>query len=456
MSLSAFLSIARSALVAQQRQMDVISQNIANATTEGYTRQHLPLTASDPLLTANGAIGTGVTFEAAQRMRSGFLDDSYRREAGLGSQYSTTNDLMSGVQNALAEPGVAGLSTSLGAFFDAFSNLANDPNGATTRFLARQAAQNLVQRFHGVSDGLAAAGQNALNQMQDTVSQVNALLAQVTQLNGQIVSARGIGGSPDLADKRDLALDKLASLIGSRTVAYADGSVGVIAGDTLVADGVGHQSFAVAQVGAGYGVTLTGSTTPVGLTGGQLKALTDFSQITLPGIRQQIDQVAAAVVASVNTLHQSGTVTGSTPPVTGVPLFDPAGTTAASIDLSAQIKASPNNLVTGTSGQPGDAGIALQIAQLRDAPNAGLNGQSITDAYAGVVAYVGSLGQSADQSSTAQQALVSNLNTQRAGTDGVNTDEEMVALIKSQQAYSAAARLIAVADQMMQDLIQSI
>ncbi len=456
MSLASILSIARSALVAQQRTIDTISHNIANASTPGYTRQETPLGSSDPLRTPQGAVGTGVTIEAARRMRDSFLDTTFRQESGLQGQYSATRDLLGQVQQVLGEPGTSGLSTSLGAFFDAFSQLATDPGNATNRFVTRQTAQSLVQRFRSLDGALSQTAQNASAQLQDKVSQSNQLLQQVVDLNGQILAAKGSGGIPDLEDRRDVALDKLSTLLGIRTVAYQDGTVGVIAGDTVVADGAGHQTLTVSPVGSGYGVTLGGSSTVVQLSGGEVKALTDFTQTTVPGIRSQLDQLAGAIVSSINTLHQGGTVSGSTPPVTGVPLFDPAGVTAGSIDLSAQVKASASNIVTGTTGQAGDGTIALQIAQLRQTQLTALGGLSAPEFYTGVVSAIGGLGQTAEQSATAQGTLVANLDAQRSSADGVNTDEEMIALIKGQQAYSAAARIITVADDMMQDLLRMI
>jgi flagellar hook-associated protein 1 FlgK len=456
MSLNSILSIAQSGLTTQQRLLAVISHNIANANTDGYTRQQLTVRAGAPVITPQGAIGTGVVAEAAARVRDSFLDTRYRDEAALQRQYASTRDLLDQIQSALGEPGNTGLSASLGHFYDAFSDLANDPNGPTTRFLARQAGQQLAQRFQSLAAGLTQAGQSAFEQLQDRVSEANALLKQVAQLNGQIVAARGSGAVPDLEDQRDIAIDRLAQLMGVRAVSYDDGSVGVIAGNTLLADGAGHQTLTVNPAGSGWGVALAGSTAAFKVANGEIGALADFSQTTLPGVQDQLDRLAAQVVASVNALHQSGTVTNSSPATTGVPFFDPAGITAGTIDLSAQVKASAANIVTGVSGAPGDSGIALQIAELRNGAVAALGGQSAADFYAGVVANVGSLRQGADRAATAQDTLVANFDAQRQSVSGVNTDEEMINLMRAQQAYSAAARIITIADEMMQDLLRMI
>ncbi|MFN8648271.1 MAG: flagellar basal body protein, partial [Gemmatimonadales bacterium] len=82
MSLTSLLSIARSALLTQQKAIDTTGHNIANASTDGYTRQRLRLGAADPLVTPIGQLGRGVVAEGIDRIRDQFLDVSYRKENG--------------------------------------------------------------------------------------------------------------------------------------------------------------------------------------------------------------------------------------------------------------------------------------------------------------------------------------------------------------------------------------
>jgi flagellar hook-associated protein 1 FlgK len=210
----------------------------------------------------------------------------------------------------------------------------------------------------------------------------------------------------------------------------------------------------VVASGSGYGVSINGSATAASITTGNIGAISTFTQTTLPGMQNQLNTLASSLVTAVNTLSESGTVTGTT--VTGVPFFNPADTTASTIALSAQVQASPSNIVTGTSGDPGDSSIASQIAQLAQAPNAALGNQSIPAYYASFVSGVGTQAQTAQQNSTAQQTLVSNITNQRDAADGVNTDTQLVDMIQTQEAYTAAAQLVNVANQMLQTLLQTV
>lgn len=455
MSVSNVLNIAQSALAAQQFVMNSIGENIANADTPGYTVEQVSLNASTPLLTPDGAVGTGVTVAGTQRLRNTFLDEAYRNESGLSGQYTATQNLLNQVQTGLGEPGSSGLSSALDGFFNAFTTLTSDPSNSTDLAAVQQAGTALTQTFQSVSNSLATAGQSAVAQLQSNVTQANQLLSQVQQLNQQIVAA-GSAGAPTLQDQRDQALDQLSSLLGITTVNYPDGSVGVMAGGQVLADSSQAATLSVVSSGSGYGVAINGSATPAAISTGTIGGIATFTQTTLPALQGQLNTLASSLVTAVNTLSESGTVTGSNPPVTGVPFFDPTGTTASTIALSAQVQASPTNIVTGTSGNAGDSTIASQIAALAQTPNATLGNQSIPGYYAAFVSGIGAQAQSAQQNATAQSTLVSNIQTQRAAADGVSTDTELVQMIQTQAAYTAAAQLVNAANQMVQSLLQMV
>jgi flagellar hook-associated protein 1 FlgK len=454
MSVSDVLNVAQSALAAQQFMMNSIGENIANADTPGYTVEQPSLVPTTPVITSEGAVGTGVTVGDTQRLRNTFLDQEYRGEAGLNGQYATTQNLLNQVQTGLGEPGSSGLSTSLDGFFNAFTTLTSDPSNATDLAAVQQAGSSLVQNFQSVSQSLTSVGQTAVSQLQSDVSQANQLLSQIQQLNQQIVAAQPSGGAPTLEDQRDTDIDQLSTLMGVTTVDYPNGAVGVMAGGTVLADGAQSATLSVVASGSGYGVSINGSATAASITTGNIGAISTFTQTTLPGMQNQLNTLASSLVTAVNTLSESGTVTGTT--VTGVPFFNPADTTASTIALSAQVQASPSNIVTGTSGDPGDSSIASQIAQLAQAPNAALGNQSIPAYYASFVSGVGTQAQTAQQNSTAQQTLVSNITNQRDAADGVNTDTQLVDMIQTQEAYTAAAQLVNVANQMLQTLLQTV
>ena len=80
------LSIARTAISAHQTAVQVVSQNIANAETEGYSRQRAELVPTTPQVFGYGSVGTGVQVQNVIRLRDTMLDANYRREAASASR----------------------------------------------------------------------------------------------------------------------------------------------------------------------------------------------------------------------------------------------------------------------------------------------------------------------------------------------------------------------------------
>jgi len=204
-------------------------------------------------------------------------------------------------------------------------------------------------------------------------------------------------------------------------------------------------------VGSGWGVAPAAGGSAVDLTSGSLQALSDLTQTKIPALQSQLDQLASSLVSQFNAMHETGTTLNGT---TNVDFFDPAGTTAGSISLSAAVLASSDNIAASANGAPGNGGIATQLSGLSTTPIAALGGKTFRDHYVSVAADLGMDVSNADQDSQVDQALVDQSTQGRQATSGVNVDEEMVNLITEQQAYQAAARLVTTADQMAQDLLQ--
>ncbi|MDM7916195.1 MAG: flagellar basal body rod C-terminal domain-containing protein, partial [Candidatus Eisenbacteria bacterium] len=74
--------------------------------------------------------------------------------------------------------------------------------------------------------------------------------------------------------------------------------------------------------------------------------------------------------------------------------------------------------------------------------------------YVDFAAAVGTDASNASQDQSIHDTLLANAETMRSSVSGVSIDEEMTLLIGQQQAYTAAARLITAADEMMQELLR--
>jgi flagellar hook-associated protein 1 FlgK len=458
MSLQSILSIARSALLAQQRAMEVASHNVANAQTEGYSRQRLQLAAAMPLWSPIGMVGRGVEDLGVSRVRDAFLDAAFRRDSALLGGSSTLSSYLGQVEAALYEPSADGVAGVLDGLFKSFADLANDPSSSANRNLVRLAAGRFVQQVRALDGQIAGAAQDAVDRLRSQVDQVNSLAERIASLNAQIIA---LGGpqqqAPDLQDQRDLLVDQLSSLVEVKVIQRDNGSIGVVAGDTLLLDGGQVNALSLSPRMGGWVVgPASGGTSDLG--SGSVKALLDLVNTTLPAIRAQLDTFVRSVVTEVNAVHRTGTTPGG---ATGTDFFDPAGLTGATIALAGPVAVSGEAIAAAAtppagSGAPGDGTVALLIAGLATTGIAGLGGKTLREFYTEFASGVGVQVQDARQNLNVHQVLVDNADAQRSSVSGVSVDEEMVALIAQQQAYGAAARLLKIADEMMQQLLNSL
>ncbi|HEY4100192.1 MAG TPA: flagellar hook-associated protein FlgK [Gemmatimonadales bacterium] len=453
--LSDLLSIATSAMQTQQRALNVTGNNIANTSTPGYTRESLNITEAVPLRTPEGLVGRGVTDTGVIAQRDTFLDAAYRTQQGIFSQADSLNTLVTQVQTLFNEPSDQGIGATLDSFLGAWGDLANDPQSGAARVVVQQDAVQLTQQFHQLDQGLDQVSQSASDQFKSDVGQINSISSQIAELNKQIVA---FGGQNDqaapLQDKRGVLLDQLAGIANTRVLDRADGSVGVIVGDDLVVDeGVSQQLETRTKSDGTLGVGVVGDTKFVEIDSGSLAGFSDVINKSVAQVRTSLDTLVAAMVQTINSLHESGKTTANT---TGTDFFDPAGLTAASVNLAAPIAASASNIVTGATSADGDNSVALQIAALRTTGVAALGGTTLGDNYTSIVTGVGTMVSTATQQSAAAKVISDGLQAQRSSETGVSTNDEMIALITQQQAFTAAAHIVTVADDLMQEVLKMV
>ena len=449
------LSIARTALLSSQKAVQVTSHNIANASTEGYTRQRADLVSTPPLVLPDGTYGTGVQVMDVERLRHGLLDGNFREQAALESGFQKRLLTLSEIEDVLAEPTDAGLAYALDNFWAGWSDLSNDPSDSSARIALRDRTRALVDAFRRMDGGFASAEAVTLQRLDGYVRHVNDLTSKIASLNQQIVSAEASGKTAgDLRDQRDLLTDQLAEHVPIHVVERGDGATGVYAAGLAIVDGAFAKTLS-ATGGPPYGVAVTGGPAITSAGTGTIGASLDLLNVDLPAFRQQLDDLAAGLVTEVNALHQTGTNPAGN---TGLDFFDPAGVTARTIDLTSAILTDAQTIAAGTPDgaglyQAGENDVALAMSQLRGAPQATLGGASFGSHYGDLVTSIGVEVASARSSMQAHEAIRFQADMRRSEVSGVSIDEEMINLMRFQTAYEAAARLVTTADEMMQSIL---
>jgi flagellar hook-associated protein 1 FlgK len=422
------LQTALSGLIASQQALDITGHNIANANTEGYSRERVVLETNPPLtipavssLTGKGAqLGTGVAVAEYTRIRNVYLDSQYRTQSSALGSASAQAEILERAQGAFNEPTSSGLSSQLSAFWSAWSSLASSPTSEAAREGVVSAGTQLATTLNQLSGQLSTIATQAGEQyasLTGATGQVQDYASQIAQLNGQIRVAEGAGQQPnDLLDRRDLLIDKLSTLAQVSVTKQQDGTATVTFGD--------------AAKPLVEGTTVNWPQTLTAAAGGELGALQGLSGEagTLASYRTALDTVAATLAGAVNALH------------TATPFF--SGTTAATIAVAIK----PGQVESSSTGAPGGNDVALAIAALR--------GGAADQGYSALVERLGSDVMTATDNKTNQQTLVSAVGNQRQSVSGVSLDEEMTNLIMFQRGYQASARTLTAMDQMLETLIQ--
>jgi flagellar hook-associated protein 1 FlgK len=420
--------------------------------------------------TPQGVFGSGVVLAGISRTRDETLDAAFRRDTARTAGSTMTRDLLGGVEAVFNEPSEAGLGASLDAVWDSWVDLANAPASASAKTVVRQRGEQLAERLRAMNGQLDDAVTDVRARLGQSVRDINSFGEQIASLNDRIRNTEITGQrANDLRDARDLAVDKLAKIAPVRVIEAADGAATVILGGTTLVDTDNPRRFELVEVGGKTVLSVAGTGRGVADTGGAMSAMLGALNGDIPATRAKLDAIADALVTTVNGMHRRGFSrageaagapadwTNADPALRGsrVDFFDPApgARTARGISLSAFVAADAGAVATGyTRDGDGDNQLALDAAALRERGGV-VGGQSIAAFYRDAVADVATRVNAADRDATAGETLVAQADTRRQSVSGVSTDEELIALMKHQQAYSAAARLIKVADEMTQELL---
>lgn len=216
--LFATFNVGKRGLFAQQRAIDVTSHNIANANTEGYSRQRALMETTRPFgmpsmnnQVGPGQIGTGVDVSVIQRVRDGFMDFQVRREKTTLGQYEARDKYLSEIESIFSEPSDTGISTLIGKFFDSWDQLSKKAESSNARTVVAQQSVALANELNHTYNQLIKVKENAQSAIKQTVFDVNGILDRLDKLNQQIMSVKVSGMEPnDLMDQRDLLLDELS------------------------------------------------------------------------------------------------------------------------------------------------------------------------------------------------------------------------------------------------------
>ncbi len=324
------LSTSVSGLLAFQQALDVTSNNIANASTTGYSVETANLTPQPGQFTGAGYIGSGVTVQSVTRAYNAQLTQQVRSSQSSYSSYNTLATQAQQIDNMLSDS-TTGLSASLQSFVNALQSVSTSPSSTSARQALLSQGTALAQQLQSYDAQIGQYGSQLESQISTDVGQINTLAGNIATLNQQIAAATASGQSPNqLLDQRGTLVDQLSQYVSVQTLPQANGSE-----DIYIGNGQALVSGALAQplttVPGAYDPTQLhiGIKTAAGVTditssmsGGELGGLLSARSQVLDPTRNALGQISVALATVVNQQQQSGMTLNGTP---GQPMFTVGG-----------------------------------------------------------------------------------------------------------------------------------
>lgn len=301
------ISIGISAFRAAQAGLTTTSNNIANAGTDGYSRQRVELAAKGPLA-GNTSAGTGVDVVGVSRYRDAAVESSIT--AGVSGKAASEARLaaMQGIESILA-PSEYSIHSSVTEFFNRAEQFASSPSNTAGRQELVSAAAELSAAIRKVQTGFAKVRQDLAQEIQTSLKRVNEIASQIAELNRNIRVAQANTQSPspnNLLDTRDKLINELASLVDIDVRSLIEGADPIVAaGDSMY---IGDTATTLSvEYSNGHPVLVSSSGyRGVDVRSGSLGGLMDTWYSTDLEIMSQFEEWATTLLREIDTIQATG------------------------------------------------------------------------------------------------------------------------------------------------------
>lgn len=462
------LNQAKSSLAAAQTGMNTTANNVSNVNTEGYSRQRVEFGNGEPESYGPHRVGGGVEVRAIRRTTSDFLNRRIGEESTSLGQFEGAADIYGQLELLFKEDGEQGITGIVSNFFNDLRTLSTQPESMPLRAAVRESAEGITQRFRNLSVGIEQVVGDINRRVEGSVAEMNELTDRIGKLNQQIMEIETRSpttGANAERDARDQAINALSKIVEVTVVPTETGAVNILSakmGPLVVAnEAVKLGTIRSADFNGDVRVVQYGespNSKPRDITdklsSGTLGGLVEIRERNIPSIRSKVDQLAFNLTQEVNSIHQGAYNRNGK---SGMAFFADLGTldgAAANLSLSAAVRDDLANIATSdASNAAGDNRAVLRMADLQNAAIFEGGKSSFTDLAASVVGTLGSQARASYQNLETQKGLVDQLSTFQKQVSAVSLDEEAMNMMKFQKAFDASAKMIQVADQMMDTVL---
>lgn len=458
------ITIGLSALAAAQTGIATAGKNIANATVEGYSRQRI-------IQGQEAGQGEGTTVTDIQRVFDSFLSAQQNAAQSSSSKLKVQYNQVQMINDYLADSSV-GIAPAMQDFFNSLQDISVSPKDITARQSFLNSASALVASFNDAQSLLDSISLNIDKQIGNCTQSINTIASQIAKINASILVAQAQGATSssslnDLYDQRDLLVSNLSKLTNVRVVNNNNIYDVFVGNSQSLVNSTNVNTISVVSTpgeATPYKIQFTVNKQIVELSsddmsGGELQGNIDFKTDTLTKVQNAIGRIAYSLASEVNNINQAGfTLTGMPGGnIFSLPNIDPQGVNNPYRNVASNIKLLASKVddiaASGVKDNNGDNSNILKIVALQSAK--ALDGvTSFTEAYAQIVSLIGSKTRELSLTNASAETILKHAQTALQNDSGVNLDEEAADLIRYQQAYQAAGKLIEISKTMFDTLMQ--
>lgn len=468
--ITSMMDVGKRSMMNSQTALQTVSHNIANKSTEGYSRQRVETETNVPVGEGKLRIGTGARAAEVTRTNNPFLEKQIQMETGKLGYSEKRSEHLGRVEQIFNEQLNKGLNHFVSDFFNAFQELSNNPESQATRTLVRENANFVAKDFGRVTKSLRDIQDEVDFSIASELNEVNAITEEIADLNTRVMSVEISGaGANDERDRRDLLVKRLGEKLNIHVAEGKSGEVTITAGQTAVLVSGSESATLSAEATPEHDNKREGNvdivyrqtkyTDPMIVTdqikSGKIGGALTVRDETINGLIQNMDEMAYNLARAVNDAHIQGyNAKGET----NIDFFkepDQVRGAASNLQLSEEIARDANNIAAAaTPDAPGDNRVANVIANLQTEKIMGEDAATLDDYYGGVIGRLAVITKKANGVSEHQKGIVTQLENIRESISGVSLDEEAMKMIEYQKSYEASAKLIKVADDMLRTVIE--
>jgi len=327
--INAVLSIAKCAIFAQQTGLNITGNNIANVSTEGYSRQSVLYQSNQAVLGEAGVfVGNGVHVEEVQRSCDQLLEKRLMGQKSTLAACEESAQYLNIMEGLLNENSETGISTMMSEFWNAWHDLSNNPGGSSERISLYEQTVRFSDGLNTLSYELNQIRNDLTSELENSVTRINELSAQVAAVNNEIMGMQSSAEPNDQKDLRNSLIVQLAELVDINSFEQPDGSVTVTAaGGYALVNGTSANTVQVTSNRVLWGDPKGGNVDITDrISGGKIGGWLEVRDEILPKYQAEFDATTKEMIWAVNYQHSQGAgLEFFSQPLTGTYAVDASG-----------------------------------------------------------------------------------------------------------------------------------